>query len=1227
MSPAISTKPKTRGRFVLSVSVCLGLLVLTLAMFPTLSGAKFESPTASPTQSRTKTKRTRPQRFVPGEVLVRYRSEPTAKSKSGSRVMSTREGRAVSLRVEDFGVSDFIHGLRMARVAEADTLAAVEALQRDPDVVYAEPNYIYRAAVTNPNDTHFAAGRQTNLTQIGLPFAWDSTQGSDQVVVAVLDQGINTTHEDFGANIWQNPQPGAAGMGITNDVNGYNFVANTGTVFSGMDAETHATHVAGIIGARGNNVTGISGVNWSVKLMSLKFLDEEGFGSSGDAVRACAYAKRMRELWDEAPVHTKGANIKIINASFGEKSFSQTFLSAINELNDIGPTHAQILFVAAAGNIGDGTPEPNNDLVPEYPASYNAPNVIAVGSVDANDSFSTSFSHFGPTSVDLAAPGEGTAGAGLLSTTPPCSNPNGPNCSPLFPPNPTPTQSTYSLFRGTSVSAPHVSGVAALLFAESINLNLNLTAVQAKNLLLMNGDVQPSLIDKTLTGRRLNAETSMLALQELPQLDLAAPGAVTNLHINSQNGRTLSLGWTSSGDDGDTGTASLYEVDFVEGSNVTPLKGVVPIASGGGQIANVTVPFRHTSGSLRVRAVDNVGKETLSTALPVGIPLSSADPYAISDPGGQSPALTTGGTNLTDVIQDPDDSYVPFNFPAGFTFPFFGSSFDKVTLSTNGSLYFTPPVPPDRDDGSADDVPSSPGALGGLKMIAGLWDDLDLSQSARADAGIWMTRPNASTIIFRWQGVPCNFVGTQCTGTTPVNFEVELQTNGVIKIRYGTGNTSLFPTVGIGGGEQDGYVITSHSWEEPPTPPRDLNRAGEVTFTPRAATVSTVQLSQGNFSLPESQASLPVTVTRSGDTTGVTTVDYATSDTAGAAQCTTVGNAASSRCDYLTSKGTLTFAPGETTGTISIPILDDNYDENDETFTLTLSSPTGATLGTQTSATLTINDNDTGNPTNNPIDTASFFVRQHYVDFLNREPDAGGLAFWTNEITQCGADAQCLEAKRVNVSAAFFLAIEFQETGYLVYRIYKSGLTNLTIGTNLQIPALPFTDFLRDTQQIGKGVQVGIGPWREQLEANKQAYALAFVQRPDFQAAFPSTMSSAAFVQKLIDNAGPGVIQPGERTSLEGVLGNIPFDLSRRAAVLRAVAEDSDLRAAEFNKAFVLMQYFGYLRRSPNDPPDNDFGGYQFWLNKLNDAGGDFVRPDMVKSFIVSGEYRHRFGP
>ncbi|HEX6730483.1 MAG TPA: CHRD domain-containing protein, partial [Pyrinomonadaceae bacterium] len=392
---------------------------------------------------------------------------------------------------------------------------------------------------------------------------------------------------------------------------------------------------------------------------------------------------------------------------------------------------------------------------------------------------------------------------------------------------------------------------------------------------------------------------------------------------------------------------------------------------------------------------------------------------------------------------------------------------------------------------------------------------------------------------------------------------------------------------------------------------------GQFLASPSA---SAVQTSATKYVVNETESAITVTITRAGDTSSTASVDYATIDEAGTSQCDVGGGKASARCDYLKTLGTLTFAPGEAERIVSIPIVDDGYAEGSETFSLTLSNPKNVVLGSPSTATLTINDNETADGVN-PIDDAGFFVRQHYLDFLNREPDTAGFNFWRNEIISCGTDTACIEVKRVNVSAAFFLSIEFQETGFLVYRSYKSAFGNLA-GTPVTVN---FVDFLRDTQSIGKGVQVGIGNWEVQLEANKVAFTQAFVQRSDFLTAYPNSLTATQFVDQLDANAG-NVLSTSERDNLIAILGATASDVAKRAQVLRGVADDATLRAAEFNRAFVLMEYFGYLRRSPNELPDTNFDGYNFWLNKLNQFGGNFVRAEMVKAFISSIEYRKRFG-
>lgn len=261
----------------------------------------------------------------------------------------------------------------------------------------------------------------------------------------------------------------------------------------------------------------------------------------------------------------------------------------------------------------------------------------------------------------------------------------------------------------------------------------------------------------------------------------------------------------------------------------------------------------------------------------------------------------------------------------------------------------------------------------------------------------------------------------------------------------------------------------------------------------------------------------------------------------------------------------------------------------------------------------------------NRIDDPQFFVTQHYRDFLNREPDASGLAFWVNEITSCGTNAQCLQVKRVNVSAAFFLSIEFQETGYLVYKFFKAAYGNLP---GAPVP-LRFNEFLPDTQQIGLGVVVGAAGWQTKLEDNKKAYAAAFGARPSLASVLLTSLTPAQFVDGLYANAEVASPPAAERTSAINEFGGAgnTADTEARGRALRRVAENSTLNQQELNRAFVLMQYYGYLRRNPYDPPEAtlDYQGYNFWLGKLNQFNGNYVDAEMVKAFLVSGEYRQRF--
>jgi hypothetical protein len=393
------------------------------------------------------------------------------------------------------------------------------------------------------------------------------------------------------------------------------------------------------------------------------------------------------------------------------------------------------------------------------------------------------------------------------------------------------------------------------------------------------------------------------------------------------------------------------------------------------------------------------------------------------------------------------------------------------------------------------------------------------------------------------------------------------------------------------------------------------------------STPTTVGFSASTYTANEADQHVTITVTRSGDATGGFSVLFNTSSLAGIQACTVFNGAASGRCDYESRFARIQFAPGETFKTIPLLLIDDSYLEGPESFTVTLSSPIGAALGAQSSSTVSVVDNEliTGA---NPLDSAAFFVRQHYFDFFTREPDSGGLSFWTDQITACSS-SQCVEVKRINVSAAFFLSIEFQETGYLVERLYKTSFGEAESPSSLggqhllKVPVIHLDEFLMDTQEISSGVVVGQPGWEQVIENNKIAFTNEFVQRSRFTSAFPISMTPSQFVDQLDANAG----KPLSTTERNQMVADLSGGTKTRAQVLRAIAEDGDLKNAEFNRAFVLMQYFGYLRRNPNENPDSDYTGYDFWLTKLNQFNGNFINSEMVKAFITSDEYRRRFGP
>ncbi|MEX2185151.1 MAG: S8 family peptidase [Pirellulales bacterium] len=365
-------------------------------------------------------------------------------------------------------------GQVLVRTRGADTLSVGEWLSSNSAIAGFEQD-IVRVLQATPNDTSFGTlyglhntGQSggTADADIDAPEAWNLTTGSSSVVAGIIDTGIDYTHPDLVGNMWTNPGEIAGngidddGNGFVDDVHGYDFYNEDGDP---MDDNSHGTHVAGTVGATGDNGQGVVGVAWNVKLMALKFMGASGSGYTSDAVRAVNYATMMRS--------TYGVNVRVLNNSWGSGSYSYSLESAISASNTAG-----ILFVAAAGN--DGT---DNDTTPHYPSNFSPANVISVASTDRNDTRS-SFSNWGATTVDLGAPG-----SSIYSTVP---------------------GGGYGTKSGTSMATPHVTGAAVLAWA----YNPNLTVAQVKAAILNSVDANSSLAGITVTGGRLNVNNMLQSL-------------------------------------------------------------------------------------------------------------------------------------------------------------------------------------------------------------------------------------------------------------------------------------------------------------------------------------------------------------------------------------------------------------------------------------------------------------------------------------------------------------------------------------------------------------------------------------------------------------------------------------------------------------------------------------------------------------------------------------------
>ena len=790
----------TKRRVVsLAVFIILSALFSAAVVVPQFSrAAPLQSQGSQPAKNQLE--------YVPGEILVRFRDRKSADAElSGpSQLVLEQNGQQIQLTIERLGTrSEIVEGLRLARVAPVETLRAVALLNARPDVLYAEPNYIWHKTQT-PNDPRF--GEQSNLRSNSFPLAdldaeqaWDITTGSQTVAVGIIDEGIDISHPDLAANVWTNPGE-VAGNGVDDDSNGFvddvrgwDFLHNDASVYDGpgtnpdgSQIDEHGTHVAGVIGAVGNNGVGVAGINWNVTLVPLKFIGPNG-GSTADVVEAYDYARNLKQAWQTSG-GTRGANLRILNNSYGGRRNSQAASEAIRALSDAG-----ILFIAAAGNDAR-----DNDRFPVYPANFRSPNIVSVASAGTSGAFSSGFSNYGQRTVDMLAPGEQ-----ILSTVP---------------------GSLYDRFNGTSASAPHATGTAALVLAAFPGIQMN----RLRSALVYGGSA--GISQTTSSGKRVNARG---ALDNAAEVDNIAPAAVSNLLVTAVINHRRILSWTAPGDDGaGNGRVALYQVrysdtDFnTQGAFDQGYRLLAPEPVNPGLVQNITValPFRHHTGFIGVRAIDNVGNEGPISVLPVNAEIETADPFVVSQSAVEP--LSTGGTPLNFIG---DDRYTTYQLP--FDFTFFGATSRGIVLSTNGAIHFTfpsllPSGEPDIDFSGVEYLSARP-------MIAGLWDDLRTDRRPGDD--IYVVIPDPTKIIFRWKAVTFDtrIDPTTTRGEHPVNFEIELRRDGTVVVRYGDGNHNLFPVVGASGGEPDSYLVDSHTSD---FALKDLPLAPTVTFTPRRPT-------------------------------------------------------------------------------------------------------------------------------------------------------------------------------------------------------------------------------------------------------------------------------------------------------------------------------------------------------------------------------------------------------
>ncbi len=626
-----------------------------------------------------------------------------------------------------------------------DINTVLEKLNDLPSVQYAEPDYI-QFTNTQPADTYFPLlwGLNNNGQQHGLfdadidaPEAWNTTTGSRSSVIGVIDSGVDYTHEDLAMNMWINPGE-TPNDGIDNDGNGYiddiHGIDCINDDSDPMDDNNHGTHVAGTLGAVGNNGIGITGVNWNTKIMALKFLGADGKGPISDAIECLAYAIKMKNEY--------GIDIRIINNSWGAENFSQAMKDIIQASAD-----ANMLFITAAGNgdeLGIGV---NTDFIPYYPSSYDLDNIISVAATTRTDELAL-FSNFGATTVDLGAPG-----MDVLSTIP---------------------RNQYQLLKGTSMASAHVAGAAALLWSK----NPSLSALEIKNKLIDQGDPIVSLEgDITKSGKRLNINAAVNCLPGSSILEILTPSDLFALQIDKEVIVQVRVN--------DCGLP-IQNIDVL----AIPTNGDIFTLVDDGQGEDTSADDGIYTGIWQVQNASESVTLTVtadSPGLSDSITVSVQDPvqYRVDPKHTFEWIDATSGLRLS--ISDSDDAIE--TIAIGFDFEFYGISYSQVNIDSNGFLAF-------ENSTLAYANESIPNSSKPNSFIAPYWDDLNPGRSQAGNIYTFQQgiAPNRRLTI-AWEKIPL-FDGR--SSDNPVTFEATLyEGSNDIVFQYGGAYLAKGATIGI----------------------------------------------------------------------------------------------------------------------------------------------------------------------------------------------------------------------------------------------------------------------------------------------------------------------------------------------------------------------------------------------------------------------------------------------